>query len=137
MLFCFLFQRAPTSTETLQNASEDSDVMESDDAAPQANMKTGRGSFDHATDTNTGLTVVRWNDNNIVNVVSNKVGVQPLHYHMGKRWSRAESEQVTIPQPFMIRHYNHTMGGVDCTDQNMGKCRTVIRCKKCCTLRTV
>ena len=47
-----------------------------------------------------------------------------------KPWSRTESKQVTIPQPFMIRHYNSTMGGVDRTDQNIGKYRTVIRCKK-------
>ena len=64
----------------------------------------------------------------IVNVVSNKVGVHPLQ--TAKRWSRTESKQVTIPQPFMIRHYNSTMGGVDRTDQNIGKYRTVIRCKK-------
>ncbi|KAK7495760.1 hypothetical protein BaRGS_00012980 [Batillaria attramentaria] len=31
------------STETLQNASEDSDEMESDDGTPHANMKTARG----------------------------------------------------------------------------------------------
>ena len=90
--------------------------------------KTARGSYDHATDTTSGLTVVRWNDNNIVNVVSNKVGVHP--FQTAKRWLRTESKQVTIPQPFMIRHYNSTMGGVDCTDQNIGKYRTVIRCKK-------
>ena len=90
--------------------------------------KTARGSYDHATDTTSGLTVVRWNDNNIVNVVSNKVGVHPLQ--TAKRWSRTESKQVTIPQPFMIRHYNSTMGGVDRTDQNIGKYKTVIRCKK-------
>ena len=90
--------------------------------------KTARGSYDHATDTTSGLTVVRWNDNNIVNVVSNKVGVHPLQ--TAKRWSRTESKQVTIPQPFMIRYYSSTMGGVDRTDQNIVKYRTVIRCKK-------
>lgn len=90
--------------------------------------KTARGTFDHATDPKTGFTVVRWNDNNIVNVVSNKVGVNPIQ--TTKRWSRAESKHVTIPQPFMINHYNHTMGGVDRTDQNVGTYRTVIRCKK-------
>ena len=90
--------------------------------------KTTRGSYDHATDTTSGLTVVRWNDNNIVNVVSNKVGVHPLQ--TAKRWSRIESKQVTIPQPFMIRYYSSTMGGVDRTDQNIVKYRTVIQCKE-------
>ena len=90
--------------------------------------KTARGTSDYATDIKSGLAVVRWNDNNIVNVVSNKVGVKPLQ--TAKRWSRSESKQVTIPQPFMIRHYNQNMSGVDRTDQNVGKYRTGIRCKK-------
>ncbi|XP_070181172.1 piggyBac transposable element-derived protein 3-like [Littorina saxatilis] len=91
-------------------------------------QKTPRGTFDYATDTKSGLIVVRWNDNNIVNVVSNKVGVHPLQ--VAKRWSRSESRQVQLPQPFLIRHYNQTMGGVDRTDQNVGKYRVAIRSKK-------
>ncbi|XP_070179915.1 piggyBac transposable element-derived protein 3-like [Littorina saxatilis] len=91
-------------------------------------QKTPRGTFDYATDTKSGLIVVRWNDNNIVNVVSNKVGVHPLQ--VAKRWSRSESRQVQLPQPFLIRHYNQTMGGVDRTDQNVGKYSVAIRSKK-------
>ncbi|KAK7484501.1 hypothetical protein BaRGS_00024257, partial [Batillaria attramentaria] len=35
-------------------------------------QKTPGGTCDYVTDTNSGLTVVGWNDNSIVNVVSNK-----------------------------------------------------------------
>ena len=38
--------------------------------------KTERGSYDYAYDESNGLIVVRWNDNNIVNIVSNCHGVE-------------------------------------------------------------
>lgn len=91
-------------------------------------QKTGRGTFDFATDTKSGLIAVRWSDNSLVNVVSNKVGVNPIQ--IAQKWSRAESKQVQIPQPFLTRHYNQTMGSVDRTDQNVDKYRIAIRSKK-------
>ncbi|XP_070201742.1 piggyBac transposable element-derived protein 2-like [Littorina saxatilis] len=66
--------------------------------------KTRRGTYDYATDVNSGLLVVRWNDNNIVNVVSNKVGIHPVQ--TARPWSRSEKKKVDVPQPFLIRHYN-------------------------------
>lgn len=90
--------------------------------------KTKRGSYDYATDVKSGLLVVRWNDNSIVNLVSNKVGVHPIQ--TARRWSRAEKKKVDVPQPFLIRHYNRTMGGVDRMDQNIEKYRVGIRSKK-------
>lgn len=90
--------------------------------------KTPRGTFDYATDTNNGVLVVRWNDNNVVHAVSNMVGVYPVQ--SAKRWSRADRRRVDIGQPFLIRHYNRTMGGVDRMDQNVSMYRTTIRSKK-------
>ena len=62
----------------------------------------------------------------VVNVVSNKVEVNPMH--TAQRWFRAESKQVQIPQLFLIQHFNQTMGGVDHTDQNLDKYRIAICC---------
>ena len=90
--------------------------------------ETASGTSHYATDMKSGLAVVCWNDNSIVNVVSNKVEVQPLQ--TAKSWSRSETRQMTIPQPFMIYHYNQTTGDVDRADQNVGKYRNVIRCRK-------
>ena len=42
---------------------------------------------------------------------------------MGKR--------VDIGQPFVIKHYNKTMGGVDRIHRNVGRYSTAIRSKKC------
>ena len=90
--------------------------------------KTDGGTFDYAAGKKSGLTVVRWNGNSIVNVVSNTVGVQPLQ--SAKRWSRSEKKQVIIPQPFTIHHYNQTMDSVDRTDKNIGTYQIGIRSKK-------
>ena len=90
--------------------------------------KCKRGNFDYATDVKSGLTVVHWHDSNIVNTVSNKVGVAPPQ--IAKRWSRAEAKRVEMTRPFMVKHYNQTMGGVDRTDQTMDKYSISIHSKK-------
>ena len=93
-----------------------------------AMLKTNRGSYDYAYGANNQLIVVRWNDNNIVNVVSNQFGVQSLQN--AGRWSRQEGQRLRIPQPFVVNPYNQTMGGVDRMDQNIDKYRIGIRSKK-------
>ncbi|XP_070203322.1 piggyBac transposable element-derived protein 2-like [Littorina saxatilis] len=89
---------------------------------------TKRGTYDFQQAENTGVIVVRWNDNNIVNAVSNAAGVNPLQ--SASRWSKAEKKRVKISQPFLIKHYNKTMGGCDRMDQNIAKYRVSIRSKK-------
>ncbi|XP_070203535.1 piggyBac transposable element-derived protein 3-like [Littorina saxatilis] len=51
---------------------------------------TKRGTFDFQQAENTGVIVVRWNDNNIVNAVSNAAGVNPLQ--SASRCSKAEKK---------------------------------------------
>ena len=90
--------------------------------------KSKRGNFDYVTDVKSCLTVLHWNDNNIVNTVSNKVGVAPPQ--IAKLWSRSETKRVEITQPFMVKHYSQTMGGVDQMDQNVEKYCISIRSKR-------
>ena len=54
--------------------------------------KLKRGFFDFATNTKNGIVVVRWNNNSVVNTVSNKVGVHPLQ--SAKRWSRSDAKRI-------------------------------------------
>ena len=46
------------------------------------------------------------------------------------KYGRDEGETVDINQPFLIKHYNKTMGGVDRIDQNVDRDRTAICSKK-------
>lgn len=90
--------------------------------------KKTRGEYDFRSDAASGLIVVRWNDNSIVNVASNHLGVRPLT--SVSRWSSSQKKTVTIPQPALISHYNRGMGGTDRMDQNLNCYRINIRNKK-------
>lgn len=94
----------------------------------QQMKKENRGSVDYLDDTNSGNIVVRWNDNSVVTLISNCVGVLPIAG--ARRWSRAEGRYVNIPQPKLVASYNTNMGGVDRMDQNVGQYRISIRSKK-------
>ena len=71
---------------------------------------------------------MRWNDNSIVNVASNHLGVQPLANV--NRWSSSLKKHIAIPQPALITQYNRGMGGTDRMDQNLNLYRIAIRNKK-------
>ena len=43
---------------------------------------------------------------------------------------RDDGKRVDTGQPFLIKHYNKTMGGVDRTDRNVNRYRTAIFSKK-------
>jgi len=90
--------------------------------------KKARGEFDFRSDSASGLIVVRWNDNSIVNVASNHLGVQPLT--SVNRWSSSMKKHIAIPQPALITKYNRGMGGTDRMDQNLNLYRITVRNKK-------
>lgn len=90
--------------------------------------KEERGSYDYRTDVNTGLVVVRWNDNSVVTVASNYHGVNPIS--SARRWSAAKKSEITITQPNLINKYNYGMGGTDRMDQNVSQYRIGVRSKK-------
>jgi len=74
------------------------------------------------------MLAVHWNDNNVVTVVSNCFGIEPVI--QVKRWSAADKKRVQIPMPNMIMQYNHFMSGTDRMDQNIAKFHINIRIKK-------
>lgn len=88
--------------------------------------KTTRGSHSQVTDTTSNITLVRYNDNNIVTIASTECGVQPLG--KVKRW--VSNKRVEVDQPHCFQLYNKYMGGVDRLDQNVGKYRIAIRLKR-------
>lgn len=88
--------------------------------------KMSRGSFDQCTDTLTNITLVRYNDNNIVTVASTECGVEPL----AKVKRYCDKQKKDVDQPRCIVNYNKYMGGVDRLDQNVGCYRISIRLKR-------
>jgi len=90
--------------------------------------KECRETFDHRLDRKSGMLALRWNDNNVVTMLSNCFGVEPLT--QARRWSAADKKHVQIPMPHMVAQYNCFMGGTDRMDQNIAKFRISIRIKK-------
>ncbi|XP_046662894.1 piggyBac transposable element-derived protein 3-like [Homalodisca vitripennis] len=81
--------------------------------------KMPRGSFDQITEKDSNVTLVRYNDNNVITVASTACGVEPV----GKvrRWSAAEKKHTSVNQPSCVVMYNQYMGGVDRLDENVSK----------------
>lgn len=90
--------------------------------------KKPRGSYHQVTDSNSGTTVVQYNDNNVVIMASNRAGVNPQG--TARRWSHAEKKKITVSQPACVISYNTYMGGVDRMDQNIAAYRINIRNRK-------
>ena len=68
---------------------------------------------------------MRLNDNNVVSIVSNKVGV----YTPSRKSNdgRDDGKRMDTGQPFVIKHYNKTIGRVDRIHQNVDRYSTAIR----------
>ena len=75
-----------------------------------------------------GVAVVGWNDNNVVNVVSN--AFTPKSTHHVQRYSQKKKQHVLIDRPESIQVYNAGMGGVDLLDGKVAVYRISIRGKK-------
>jgi len=87
--------------------------------------KKDRGSFDFVCDGT--VFVVKWNDNSIVNVASNFL--THLLLQSASRRVRGQS-QTLVQQPFVVRQYNASMGGVELFDRLLSSYRPAIRGKK-------
>lgn len=90
--------------------------------------KKPRGTYEDAFDRSTNLSLVRWNDNSVVTVISNHFNSQPISN--AKRYNRKEKREVNIEQPDVIKHYNKNMGGVDLHDNGIANYRIRITGKK-------
>ncbi|GBP44386.1 PiggyBac transposable element-derived protein 3 [Eumeta japonica] len=88
--------------------------------------KTSRGSYHQYTDMLSEITLVRYNDNNIVTVALTQSGVNPI----GKVKRYCDKQKKDVDQPRCFINYNRYMGGVDRLDQNVGCYRVSIRLKR-------
>ena len=68
-----------------------------------------RGAMDHRVDNNSGLIVVKWVDNKVVELASNYVGINPVE--SVNRWSKKDGGRVDVPCPQIVKQYNKAMGG--------------------------
>lgn len=87
--------------------------------------KTERGSYDYRSDGD--IEIVRWNDNSVVTLCSNAIGLEPIR--QVKRRVK-DKGSVNVPQPNVVACYNAGMGGVDLMDRSLADYRPTILGKK-------
>ncbi|MCL4149537.1 UNVERIFIED_CONTAM: hypothetical protein GTU68_019046 [Idotea baltica] len=88
--------------------------------------KKGRGHVDYTY--RNDLVVMKWKDNKVVCLVSNKYGINPQRDV--SRWSKEQKKKVSVPMPNAIAEYNKNMGGVDLSDQFVSNYQIRIRSRK-------
>ena len=101
------------------------DAMMSSD---QQMKKKERGEYEYMYDKNLGLHLVKWNDNSVVNCLSNCIGVHPLEGV--DRFSRKDRKTISILLPHLLKLYNQIMGGVDMVDGAVAAYRIKVKGKK-------
>lgn len=74
------------------------------------------------------ISIVRWNDNQVVTLASNHTSSAPLS--TCKRYSRIQKARINVPQPHVICKYNRYMGGVDLLDGFLNNMRPAVGGKK-------
>lgn len=90
--------------------------------------KEGRGAYDHSVDANSGIRVLRWFDNKVVQLSSTHVDAEPIS--SVKRWNRREKKFVNVQCPAIVEEYNSFMGGVDSFNMLMSLYRTNRKSRK-------
>ena len=91
--------------------------------------KLGREAMNWRVDANSGITVIRWYDNGVVQLASSYVGNQNGN-NKGSRWLANENKKIEIECPAMVQEYNAHMGGVDLCDVLLALYRMRVRSTK-------
>lgn len=93
-------------------------------------QKSARGTSDEwmTVVEDTPVSVVSWNDNQIVTLGSTMCGALPLEKI--KRYDRTEKKNIEVSCPKIVKVYNKHVGGVDLMDSHIGRHHIRMKSKK-------
>ncbi|CAG5041979.1 unnamed protein product [Parnassius apollo] len=77
-----------------------------------------------------GIIVAKWHDNNIVTILSNCHGLDPITKVDRIGFVDKKRSKIQVDCPAVIKMYNKYMGGVDRFDENVDSMRVALRGKK-------
>lgn len=112
-LFTVLKQKGFFATGTIRDNRTNKCPLETTKVISKRNWGAHSSVFDEAT----GISLVRWNDNSVVTLISTHYNVEPLK--TAKRFNKKTSKVDNISQPAVIFAYNKFMGGVDLHDNGV------------------
>ena len=87
-----------------------------------------RGHYESYVDTFAQVTVLKWNDNNVVRIGTNISGAELTS--SVQRFSRKLNKHVQITRPAAVGIYNAAMGGADVLDGHVASYRISMKGKK-------
>ena len=90
--------------------------------------RQGRGAMDSRVCKSGDITIVRWQDNNVVSVASSFVGMGNINNV--KQWSKKDKAYIDVDRPEIIKCYNDFIGGVDLMDRFISYYSMTFRTKR-------
>ncbi|KAF2882557.1 hypothetical protein ILUMI_23612, partial [Ignelater luminosus] len=114
------FEAVLPVAEVVSTPEQDNSDFESEDELPLSRFVTSkakRGTYDYVLEKDRELLFCKWNDDNAVTIASNALSVNPVG--RVKRYLQKENQIIYIDQPNLVKNFNHHMGGVDRSDQNI------------------
>ena len=90
--------------------------------------KLRRGAMDWRVDANSGITVIRWYNNGLVQLASSYLGNQNGNNVI--RWSANENKKIEIERPAIVQECNAHIHGVDLRDMLLALYRVRVRSTK-------
>jgi hypothetical protein len=76
--------------------------------------KEQRRAYDYRFDADNDILVVKWQDNNVVSVVSNHLSLDPIR--PVERRVKGQMGKTAVQQPHPLKQYNRYMSGIDLRD---------------------
>ena len=92
--------------------------------------KAERGTCSSVEDRQNNISLVKWNDNNQVTLITNLKDNVLFEVKNCKRWKMKERKRTYVPQPNLIKLYNKKMGGINLFDKLRVLYRIRIRLKQ-------
>ena len=77
-------------------------------------QKSARGASDYRVDNNSGIIIVKWLDNSVVQLTSNYVGIEPMDQI--EKWDKTAGKRKNVDCPQIAKAYNKSIGGVNLAD---------------------
>ena len=77
-------------------------------------QKPARGASDYRVNNSSGIIILKWLDNSVVQLTSNYGRIEPMDQI--ERWDKTAGEKKNADYPQIVKAYNKSMRGVDLAD---------------------
>ena len=91
-------------------------------------QKPARGASDYRVNNSSGIIILKWLDNSVVQLTSNYGRIEPMYQI--ERWDKTAGEKKNVDYPQIVKGYNKSMRGVDLVDMLIALYHTSAKTKR-------